>query len=144
MTIRKALNIDATEISAIEAQTFSLPWSHLEILTDLNNPIATYFVATDAGTIVGYAGYWLVVGEANITNVAVATTHRNLGIATNLLTTLIASLKSSAAVSAFLEVRASNATAKHLYAKFGFVPISVRKNYYKCPPEDAIIMKLEF
>ena len=40
-----------------------------------------------------------------------------------------------------LEVRAKNAPAIGLYKKYGFVEISVRKNYYTDPVEDALIMQ---
>ena len=43
----------------------------------------------------------------------------------------------------FLEVRAHNEPAKALYRKKGFVDSYVRKNYYQCPTEDAIIMMKE-
>ena len=43
--------------------------------------------------------------------------------------------------SAFLEVAKGNASAVKLYEKFGFEPIYIRNNYYKDPPDDAVIMK---
>ena len=38
------------------------------------------------------------------------------------------------------EVRASNEPAKALYARFGFAPAGIRKNYYAEVGEDALIM----
>ena len=43
----------------------------------------------------------------------------------------------------FLEVRESNQVAINFYKKNKFKEISVRKNYYSEPTENAIIMKLE-
>ena len=43
----------------------------------------------------------------------------------------------------FLEVRESNKVAINFYKKNNFKEISIRKNYYSEPTENAIIMKLE-
>ena len=43
----------------------------------------------------------------------------------------------------FLEVRESNQVAINFYKKNKFKEISIRKNYYSKPNENAIIMKLE-
>jgi ribosomal-protein-alanine N-acetyltransferase len=48
---------------------------------------------------------------------------------------------------ATLEVRKSNEPAINLYKSFGFRPVGVRPNYYVDegqPPEDAIVMVLDF
>ena len=37
-----------------------------------------------------------------------------------------------------LEVRVSNEGARHLYQRFGFAPVGVRKDYYR--DEDALVM----
>ena len=42
--------------------------------------------------------------------------------------------------SAYLEVRESNMPAQKLYEKHGFVKTGERKNYYKNPIENAILM----
>ena len=39
-----------------------------------------------------------------------------------------------------LEVRASNKAALALYRRFGFAPSGVRKDYYKDPTEDALVL----
>ncbi len=44
------------------------------------------------------------------------------------------------ATGAVLEVRASNLAAQALYARFGFRVAGRRKNYYRDPPEDALVM----
>ena len=40
----------------------------------------------------------------------------------------------------FLEVRVSNFKARNLYKKVGFQEIGIRKNYYRIPEEDAVVM----
>jgi len=43
-----------------------------------------------------------------------------------------------------LEVRASNMPAIALYEKLGFTQIGRRKNYYRNPKEDALILRKEW
>jgi len=42
---------------------------------------------------------------------------------------------------AFLEVRESNTAARALYGSRGFREIGRRKNYYRRPVEDALVMR---
>ena len=42
-----------------------------------------------------------------------------------------------------LEVRESNLSAQHCYEKLGFKSIGIRKNFYDCPRENALIMQME-
>ena len=42
-----------------------------------------------------------------------------------------------------LEVRESNASARNLYAKSGFIQVGVRKKYYEDNGENGIVMLLE-
>ena len=46
------------------------------------------------------------------------------------------------ATHALLEVRACNQDALHLYNKFGFAVVGVRKGYYQDAGEDALLMTL--
>jgi ribosomal-protein-alanine N-acetyltransferase len=39
-----------------------------------------------------------------------------------------------------LEVAVSNERAQALYARYGFMPVGVRKNYYERTHEDALIL----
>ena len=42
-----------------------------------------------------------------------------------------------------LEVRSKNVPAISLYEKYGFVTVGVRKNFYKKPDDDAVLMNLQ-
>ena len=68
--------------------------------------------------------------------IATVEEYRNKGIAQELLAKI--RIKNI-----FLEVRESNQTAINFYKKNKFKEISIRKNYYSKPAENAIIMKLE-
>jgi ribosomal-protein-alanine N-acetyltransferase len=39
-----------------------------------------------------------------------------------------------------LEVRASNVSAQAMYRRFGFIPAGARKDYYRDPTEDALVL----
>ena len=78
-------------------------------------------------------------GEAEILNLAVDPAHRRQGVASALLRD--ADLGRFEEV--YLEVRESNSAARALYAAFGFVESGVRPNYYQCPREAGIVMKLQ-
>ena len=84
-------------------------------------------------------GYLMVLDSIDVYEIlAIATIekYRNKGIAQELLD----KIKTK---DIFLEVRESNQVAINFYKKNKFKEISVRKNYYSEPNENAIIMKLE-
>ena len=84
-------------------------------------------------------GYLMVLDSIDVYEIlAIATVkeYRNKGIAQELLD----KIKTK---DIFLEVRESNQIAINFYKKNKFKEISVRKNYYSEPNENAIIMKLE-
>lgn len=75
--------------------------------------------------------------ENEILNVAVAPAFRRLGIAQQLINSL---LKETAG-DVFLEVRESNTAAQNLYKSLNFQYVGRRPEYYEFPPEAAIVMK---
>ena len=84
-------------------------------------------------------GYLMILDSIDVYEIlAIATVeeYRNKGIAQELLAKI--RIKNI-----FLEVRESNPTAINFYKKNKFNQISIRKNYYSKPTENAIIMKLE-
>jgi ribosomal-protein-alanine N-acetyltransferase len=89
--------------------------------------------------VVGYAGLMFVVGDAHVTNIAVASNRQRSGIATRLLAGLSWEAIARGCEAMTLEVRVSNLGAQALYRKFGFVPAGVRQRYYE-NTEDAIVM----
>lgn len=90
--------------------------------------------------IVGFAGFKAIVDEADIMNIVVKKSFRNNGIGSFLLENLISCAKEIKLNSLNLEVHENNLSAIHLYNKFGFEHIGIRKKYYN-GINDAIIMK---
>lgn len=137
---RKLRTEDVPFISRLEEETFSMPWSADSFLRMIEKEDTAYFVAEEDGRILGGCGLLLIAGEGNITNVVVAPEARKRGVATGLLTYLLAEGSRAGLYAYTLEVRVSNAAAIRLYEKLGFVSEGIRPGFYEKPVEDAMIM----
>lgn len=93
--------------------------------------------------VFGFAGLWLMAGEAHITNIAVRENYHRQGIGELLLISLIDLAIELGAKLVTLEVRASNTEAQSLYAKCGFVEVGLRRGYYTDNREDGVLMTIE-
>lgn len=131
---------DVPAVSRLEEQTFSMPWSAESFRQMIEKEDTAYFVAEEEGKILGGCGLFLIAGEGNITNVAVAPEARRRGVATGLLTYLMSEGDRAGLTAYTLEVRVSNKAAIALYEKLGFVSEGIRPNFYEKPREDAVIM----
>ena len=131
---------DRDAIIALEAGSFSNPWTAETFDQMLAVPVVELFVARAAdGSIVGFCSSWLIEDELHINTIAVATELRRQGIASRLLREM---LQATGARRATLEVRKSNAAALRLYERFGFVITALRPGYYEKPDEDGLILWL--
>lgn len=132
----------ANGVYELSKECFAIPWTLESINNELNNPLAKYVIAQDlsTGEVVGFVGVWIIAGEGDITNIAVSSKYRKLGIASNLLIKLFDVCKTFNCEDIALEVRASNIPAQNLYKKFNFKEEGIRKGYYSDNGEDAIIM----
>ena len=124
----------------LEKLCFSSPWTKQMFLGDLESEQTCYFGAFDNETLVGYAGMWTTIDDGQITNVAVHPEYRRKGIGKALVLNLISECKIKNLLSVTLEVRESNINAILLYDKLGFLRVGMRKNYYKNPNENALLM----
>lgn len=132
---------DLDGVLAVEAQSFLTPWSRQAFVGELTeNPYAYYRVARSEGVVIGYGGAWFFLGEAHVTNVAVAPSWRGKGVGRALMEALMAAAQLAGAQRMTLEVRASNEVALAMYKSLGFTEAGVRKGYYTDYKEDAIIM----
>lgn len=132
---------DVSAVYAIETASFTVPWS-IDIFEReiTENTFANYFVIESDGVIAGYCGMWLVIDEAQITNIAILPEYRGQKLGEKLFAHVVEQAIFAGAYRLSLEVRVSNLTAQHLYRKFGLVPGGIRKNYYTDNQEDAIVM----
>ncbi len=143
MVIREMTEEDLPEISAIEQETFSEPWRYEDFRKAISNSNNYYIVVEIDGRVAGYCGYWGIVGEGDIYNVAVKKVYRRRRIGFYMLTVLLKEAKSRGITSLTLEVRSSNEAAICLYGSLGFERVSIRKDFYSKPKEDAVIMWLK-
>ena len=142
--IRLMTASDVALVAALEKCCFSDPWSEKSVASELENQLALWLVAVEGETVVGYVGSQTVMDETDMMNVAVHPDSRRRGIAEMLVTALVEALKQLGSRCLTLEVRASNAPAIALYEKLGFTEIGRRKNYYRNPREDALILRKEW
>lgn len=140
INIRQMTVGDIEGVLIVEQQSFTTPWSRQAFEEEANNNLAHYLVVDDDGLIAGYAGMWVIIDEAHVTNVAISPDYRQKGLGEKLLNALIAQAIDKGATSMTLEVRASNTAAQKLYAKKGFTKQGLRPNYYTDTHEDALIM----
>ena len=119
-------------------------WSEKSVASELVNKLSLWLVAIDEGTVAGYVGSQTVMGETDMMNVAVHPEYRRRGIAEALIIALVEALKEKESHVLTLEVRASNEPAISLYGKLGFAQAGRRKNYYRNPKEDALILRKEW
>ena len=141
MNITEMKQQHVAQVAELEALCFSDPWSEQSIASELKNNLAFWLVAEEDGEVVGYIGSQTVFPESDVMNVAVRPDRRRLGIGQILVEALIRHLQTRECESLTLEVRASNASAIALYEKLGFAQIGLRKNYYRNPKEDALILR---
>lgn len=133
-----------TAIAELEALCFSEPWSRKAVEAELENHQAVVYVAEIDGVLAGYAGLRFVVDEAYVTNIAVYPQYRHKGVGRALIEAQKRLCTRRGFSMLTLEVRESNATAIGLYTQEGFTVEGRRKDFYKAPKEDALIMSCFF
>lgn len=144
MTIVKMNESHVPFVAELEKICFSDPWSENSVASELNNKLAFWLVAEEEGRVAGYIGSQTVCNETDMMNVAVHPDFRRRGIAEALVNALVEELKIMESHCLTLEVRTSNAPAIALYEKLMFAEIGRRKNYYRNPREDALILRKEW
>lgn len=143
MNIRRAIADDATAISEMEAEYFSHPWSRKDIFTYICSGDSMSFVATsDTGEVIAYLLGRIIAPEGEIYRIAVKESSRRRGVGYRLLSYALKTERGRGLECTFLEVRSKNEAAIALYRAYGFSDIGIRKNYYKSPTDDAIVMVL--
>lgn len=142
LVIKKMEHEHVDQVYDIEELSFFTPWSKKSIHTEVDNPLGHYIVLMDQDRVIAYGGFWVVMEEANINNVAVSPEYRGRGLSRLLMDKLIEMAKTQGAKELFLEVRSSNYVAQNLYRSLGFKMIGLRAGYYVDTEEDAIVMLL--
>lgn len=144
ISILKMSDNDILSTAEIEKLCFEEPWSVNSLKSCLNNKIYHFYVAKLNFKVLGYAGMYVIFEQAYICNVAVLPVFRGNGIGKNLIKTLLDLCVLKKVESISLEVRQSNNIAIKLYDSLGFQIVGKRKNFYRYPSEDALIMTKYF
>ena len=148
MLIRAATADDVTSIRALEQQAENAAhWAEREYaaLFAADAPTRIALVAVNESDLTQPHG--LVIARCasddwEIENLVVTRTHQRLGIGTMLIRDLQVRAHVGGATSVLLEVRESNLAARRLYEKLGFSEQGRRRNYYREPTEDALLLRI--
>ena len=169
-TFRKIEACHIPALEALDREAFFDPWSRNTWEHELKSPLASWYVLEETGvaaekvaanapaagggndaeghspaadpSVVGFAGFWLVAGEAQIMRVAVRKSCRNRGLGYLLTENLVEEAWKLGAEAIQLEVREGNGSAIRVYEKCGFRSAGIRPNYYADNGENAVIMWL--
>ena len=137
---RKMTTADIHTVWELECKCFSCPWSENSLREEMRNKIAYYELMESDGELIGYAGIWVLFGEAHITNVAIAPEYRGRGLGRTLMLHMFEKAKARRARAMTLEVREHNEAAKAMYYHLGFKQVGERKRYYSDTGESALIL----
>lgn len=140
MDIRRSVADDVPEIAAAEALIFSDPWTEKDIFGVICSEGAMCYTATSDGKVIAYIIGRVIAPEGEIYRIATLPEKRRRGIAYRLLDYAVKTERGRGLETLFLEVRSQNTAARALYRAYGFKEVGIRKNYYKDPTDDAIVM----
>lgn len=139
--IRKMVMNDIGQVMDVDRVSFSNPWTEDIFQLEIGkNDQAYYYVMTLDQKVIGYIGMWVVIDDAQITNIAISPSYRGHKFGEKLFGFACQQALAMGVKHLSLEVRVSNRVAQNMYRKFGLVPGGIRKNYYTDNREDAIIM----
>jgi tRNA threonylcarbamoyl adenosine modification protein YeaZ/ribosomal-protein-alanine acetyltransferase len=139
---RAATPADLEAVEQLQQKTFTNPWNADSIRWELENTDVArlYLLQAPGGQVVAYCACWVVFDELHINSLAVDPEFRRRGVARHLLRHVMAEAAASGVTAATLEVRASNEPARLLYEGLAFQVEGVRRDYYRDPREDALIL----
>jgi ribosomal-protein-alanine N-acetyltransferase len=134
---------DLPAVVTIEREAFSAPWQVDTFEGLLGRDEVELLVLEHPGEgVAGYAVLWCVLDQGELANIAVRDDLRGRGLGGRLLAEVVDACRRRGVKSLFLEVRESNLIARTLYEDFGFVQVGRRRDYYRRPREDALVLEL--
>ena len=138
---------DLLEVVEIEEACRLSLWGWTAYQAELSKPEAIMLVARrrtpdwqTGNSLYGFIAARVTAGELHINNIGVHLSARGRGVGSALLRAAIATGRRLGAERALLEVRAGNLPAQALYRSCGFEVVGRRRNYYREPQEDALVM----
>jgi [ribosomal protein S18]-alanine N-acetyltransferase len=128
--LSEASPADACALAALHAAAFHRGWSEDEFERLLSDRNVVAHRATAGGALAGFILSRLVLNEAEILSIAVASARQGRGLARQLLDINLRRLAALGARSVFLEVDEGNVSACRLYRRAGFRSVGRRESYY--------------
>jgi [ribosomal protein S18]-alanine N-acetyltransferase len=145
-SIEQMAEKDLIEVVELEETTGLNRWGYDAYRRELfKNPNSIMLVARNlypGPRVIGFFAGWIVEDELHVNNIASHPDYRKVGVGQNLMESAIDEGRMRDVSFVLLEVRASNEAAQSLYRKLGFNFIGRRRDYYRSPTEDALVMKL--
>ena len=141
---------DLVEVCAIEEMSELSAWGWDAYYNEMRSHLDTIMLVARLDStrceyhLAGFIVARLIADELHVNNVAVRPEFRGRGLGSMLLQTTLQQGRLRNAKIAQLEVRANNTAAQSLYQRCGFEVVGRRKNYYRAPTEDALLMSLSF
>jgi ribosomal-protein-alanine N-acetyltransferase len=141
--LRPAVEADLNQVVEIERACFADPWTEESFRRLLAGHSAIFQVIgyPPDFRIAGYVIAFAIGEDAELLNLAVDPQSRGKGLAGQMLDAVLIEMSGRGVRTAFLEVRESNGAALALYGSRGFTEIGRRRNYYRRPVEDALVMR---
>lgn len=140
LSVRPMLPADLREVLTIEESAFADPWPEEAFSPDI---VDSGFILQKDNVLIGYVFALCVMDECSLINVAVKPSEQKQGFGEFMLREVIRTLYKERKIRMYyLDVRESNVAAHKLYSKLGFSSLGIRKNYYRFPPENALVMSL--
>lgn len=135
---------DLPRVARVERASFSVPWSRQAFGKLMGRREVLCRVVEREGPgdpqVVGHAILWCLADEAELANIAVAPEERGRGLGGLLLDAVLEEVRDWRVRRVFLEVRRSDDRAQRLYRSRGFRHLGIRRDYYRRPREDALVM----
>ena len=138
---------DVSALTELAAASFSHPWTASQVAQEVaaGPPGAVLVLRAPAGhgrtRLCGSCAYRVVLDEMHILDLNVHPGWRRRGLARVLLRVAIRRATRAGARTGLLEVRAGNREALGLYQSLGFSPCGMRRDYYREPVEDALLLR---
>jgi [ribosomal protein S18]-alanine N-acetyltransferase len=145
MNIRPCNDDDFSAIHTVQLKCLkAAQWRQEDYAQLAHDPLGMVLVAEMEDErpprVAGFAAFHRVLDEAELRNMAVDPSQQRKGIARALLAAGIHTLKANGVARLFLEVRSSNQPAIALYSSADFRLTHTRRDYYRDPAEDALVM----
>jgi [ribosomal protein S18]-alanine N-acetyltransferase len=135
-------DFNATDAERVRTLLAGIPEAAQWLPQDLRASQANsgFRVMEEEGKLSGLIIFRIMADEAEILNLAVESRRRRQGMASRLIEDLIAASRAAGVKRIFLEVRHSNEAARNFYARMGFTEVGRRRQYYRHPAEDGLVL----